>query len=217
MAFFKTPSNRKGSGLSVVSQKAIVYHYAKIDKAEVIAEFSSDEFEKYDAALNATISFCLKNSCTLIVATLDSLPGNINRVFAIKKKLDGHLKSCDLPSSDSLTLSIHASIKKRQKDLISIRTKAAFDAKKAQGVVFGTPENLTPEGRKMGLETIYKNAAENTANQEAIKLISRCRNAGMGFGQIAKELNKNGFVSARGKQFYKMTVKRLYLKSLEIE
>ena len=134
----------------------------------------------------------------------------MDELFKIKKKLGDSIKCCDLPATDRLTLSIYVGILWRQKELHSIKTKAAFKSKMEKGVVFGNHQNLTPQGRKLGIEKIRRNAAQNTINQKAMKMIAKCKTAGMSYGAISRELNQNGFSTVRGKQFHRTTVKRLY-------
>lgn len=127
------------------------------------------------------------------------------------------LKCCDLPTTDRLTLSIYVGIAHREKELISIRTKAAFQRKKAEGFKFGNTNNLTAKGRKLGLQRIRKNAADSTKNQKAMKIIARCKKINLSYGAIARELNQNGFTTVRNKQFHRATVKRLYERYLKAD
>lgn len=217
VAYYAIPFSKKWGGLNLDSQKAIIQYFTKRNKAEIIEEFLDEkqpENWKNYPQLKKAIQFCIKNKYTLIVATLDKLSNDIDEIFAIKKKLGNLFISCDLPTSDNLTLSIYNNIKQRQKLLNSIRTKATFQRKKAEWKTFGFPKNLTAKGRKLGLAKIKQKATENTRCQKTVKLIVRCKQSGMGFGSIAKILNKNGFLTIRGKPFYKESVKRLYKRYL---
>ena len=90
------------------------------------------------------------------------------------------------------------------------QTKAAIENQKAQWKTFGSPQNMTEKGRKLGVTAIKNKATQNTQCQKTVRLIVRCKKAWMGFTRIAKMLNKNGFLTVRGKQFRKETVRRLY-------
>lgn len=221
VAYYRVSTQKqKKSGLGLDSQKAIVEHFAKIDKAEIIQEFTESRSGKdmdNRPILKEAINYCLKNDCILIVAKLDRLSRDVEHIFKIKKKLKNRFKSCDLPSSDSLTLSIFAGLAQRERELISIRTKAALKAKKAQGAKLGNPSHLTEDARKLAWQRIRENATNNPNNQRAMRLIVRCRNEKLGWGKIAKELNENGFVSSRGGKFYKSSVKRLYERFLRTQ
>jgi DNA invertase Pin-like site-specific DNA recombinase len=204
------------SGLSLDAQKAIIQYYSKKDKATITHEFLESDDEKR-CVLQQAIRHCQKHQSTLVVAKLDRLSLDIETIFKIKKKLGDLLKCCDLPTTDRLTLSIYVGIVKRQKELYSVKTKAAFQARKAEGATFGNPQNLTDSGRKLGIEKIRRNASESKVNQKMMQLVSKCKDVGMSFGAIAEELNQNKFTTVRGKQFYRTTVKRLYERYLAVK
>lgn len=221
VAYYRVSTKKqKKSGLGLDAQKAIVEHYAKADGATIIqvymeAESGKEIENRY--ILRQAINFCLTYQCTLIVAKLDRLSRDVEHIFAIKKKLGNRFKSCDLPNTDSLTLSIFAGLAQRERELISIRTKAALKAKKERGGKLGNPQNFTKEVQAMGHTRIKEKAAENINNKRAMSLVARCKKDGMTLEAIANELNQNGFVSSRGRQFHKTTVKRLYERYLAME
>jgi DNA invertase Pin-like site-specific DNA recombinase len=145
-----------------------------------------------------------------VVAKLDRLSRDVEHIFRMLRALGDHFKSCDLPSSDSLTLSIFAGLAQREREIISIRTRQALKAKKAQGMVLGKPENFTHEGRKAGAAVRKEQARLNPVNTRAASMIQLCKGKGMSFEQIALELNRNGFRTVRGKEYQKATVKMLW-------
>jgi DNA invertase Pin-like site-specific DNA recombinase len=67
------------------------------------------------------------------VAKLDRLSRDVKHIFKIPKQLVSLFKSCDLPTTDALTLPINAGIAQRERELICIRTRQALQAKKKQG------------------------------------------------------------------------------------
>jgi len=208
---------QKQSGLGLDAQKAIVEHYTNADGATIDRVFTETESGKDIAnrkILQQAIQYCLQNNYTLIVAKLDRLSRDVEHIFSIKKKLGNLFKSCDLPNTDSLTLSIFAGLAQRERELISIRTKAALKVKKAQGVKLGNPQHLTNLSRTNSIISIKKKAAENVNNTRAMSLIVRCKKDGMSLGAIATELNNNGFLTAKNKSFQKTTVQRLYSRYL---
>ena len=69
----------------------------------------------------------------------------------------------------------------------------------------------------MGHIQMKEKAAKNINNKRAMSMIVRCKKDSMTLEAIANELNQNGFVTSRGKQFHKTTVKRLYERFLTIE
>jgi DNA invertase Pin-like site-specific DNA recombinase len=201
------------SGLGLEAQKAIIDHYSKIEGAEIVKEFVEVESGKAMAnrpKLNEAINYCLQNGCYLIVAKLDRLSRDVEHIFKIQKQLGNRFVSCDLPSTDSLTLSIFAGLAQREREIISIRTKLALQQKKKQGYVLGKPENLTYENRKAGALTNKRIAQETVSNKIAFSIIAALRKDGRTFQDIADELNKTGLKTARDKQYQRMTVKLIY-------
>jgi DNA invertase Pin-like site-specific DNA recombinase len=70
----------------------------------------------------------------------------VKDTFDILEKVRGKFVSCDIPTQngvlDTFTLAVFAGLAQRERELISIRTKAALQAKKNRGVKLGKPENL---------------------------------------------------------------------------
>ena len=204
---------QKKSGLGIEAQREIIKHYATIDGVEIFQEYVETESGKETdnrPKLHEAIKFCQAHNCILVVAKLDRLSRDVEHIFRLQKQLGDRFKSCDLPSSDSLTLSIFAGLAQREREIISIRTRQALKAKKAQGAILGKPENFSIEGRKAGALTMKLKALVHPSNTRATSLIDHCRNKAMSFEQIAHELNKNGFKTVRGKMYQRATVKMLW-------
>ena len=218
VAYYRVSTKKqKRSGLGLESQKAIVEHFAEKDKATIVKEYIETESGKEiinRPELQQAINFCLNNNCFLVVAKLDRLSRDVEHIFQLKKKLGKFFISCDLPNTDSLTLSIFAGIAQRERELISIRTKAALKAKKKRGAKLGKVKNFSTEGRKLGSQKTAERARQNPNNKRALSLIIRCRNEGMSYEKIANELNKNSFRTANGKPYFHSTVRMLYHRNL---
>lgn len=207
---------QKKSGLGIEAQREIIDHYATMDGVQIIKEYVETESGKETdnrPQLREAIEFCKAHDYILVVTKLDRLSRDVEHIFKLQKQLGDRFKSCDLPSSDSLTLSIFAGLAQREREIISIRTRQALKAKKAQGAILGKPENFTNEGRKAGAATMKAKAAANTNNTRALSLIEHCKGKAMSLEQIAQELNRNGFRTVKGKEYYKATVKMLWDRS----
>ena len=213
VAYLRVSTKKQArSGLGLEAQRAIIQHYVKLEGAEIIQEFLELESGKYienRPILQEAIQTCVINGYTLVVAKLDRLSRDVEHIFAIQKKLGDKFKSCDLPSTDSLTLSIFAGLAQREREIISIRTKVALQAKKDQGVKLGKPENLTQEAREKGVASIKEKAKKNRNNRLATALIEKCKREKMTLEQIAQNLNEHGFRTAQGKAFRAVSVHRL--------
>lgn len=204
------------SGLGLLAQRAIIAHYAKIEGAEILKEYieaeSGKEMENRPI-LEQAISDCFKEDGVLVVAKLDRLSRDVEHIFKIQKQLGERFKSCDLPTTDALTLSIFAGLAQREREIVSIRTKVALQAKKAQGVKLGKPEHLTQEARDKGVAAIKVKAKANVHNRVASALIDKCKKEKKTLQAIADELNQNGFKTSQGKRFNAISVSRLARRS----
>lgn len=94
--------------------------------------------------------------------------------------------------------------------MISVRTKAALAAAKARGVKLGGP-NLA-QARKAALETIEATADQHAA--DVLPIIQAIRRAGATtLREIAEALNARGVATARGGQWYAMTVSNVLARA----
>mgnify|MGYP006149939451 CR=1 FL=1 len=205
------------SGLGLEAQRAIIYHYATLDKIEVTQEYIEAESGKdmdNRPMLQSAIADCLNDKdAFLIVAKLDRLSRDVKDTFDILEKVRGKFVSCDIPTQngvlDTFTLAVFAGLAQRERELISIRTKAALQAKKNRGVKLGKPENFTNESRAVGAASTKQKALKNLNNRLASALIERFDRGLYTLQQIADELNSKGFRTSKGKLFHPTTVKRL--------
>ncbi len=196
------------SGLGLEAQRAIIEHFTNLEESNIVREVmeaeSGKDIDNRPGLANA-IQECETMGYTLIVAKLDRLSRNVEHIFRIHNRLGDLFRSCDLPTTDSLTLSIFAGLAQREREIISIRTKQALAAKKARGEKLGTIENLNRIGRTAGNRVVKDKAISK--NQMAKSFVSKCD--GMTLAAIATELNSNGFRTSQGKKFHKTSVKRL--------
>lgn len=204
------------SGLGLEAQRAIIDHYITAKGDEIVEEIIEAESGKdlsNRPLLKKAIQLCNLHNYTLVVAKLDRLSRDVQDTFGILKQLDNKLISCDIPTSndglDTFTLAVFAGLAQRERELISIRTKQALQAKKARGVKLGSPQNLTQDARDKGVKAIKQKAIANKNNRLASALVERCKKEKMTLQQIADELNVHGFKTARGKVFNRVSVSRL--------
>lgn len=204
------------SGLGLEAQRAIIEHYARLDGAELVQEVIEAESGKgmdNRPKLQQVIRDCNQYGYTLIVAKLDRLSRDIVDTFNILKQLNQKLISCDIPTQngtlDSLTLAVFAGLAQRERELISIRTKQALQAKKARGTTLGSPHNLTQEAKNKAIKSIKQKAMANPNNSKARAMIAKCQKEGLTLQQTANELNQSNFKTSTGKDFHRMSVSRL--------
>ena len=213
IAYYRVSTKKQGKqGWGIAAQKAVVKHFAEKAGAQLVdhyTEVGSGKDIETRPILQKAVDACEAQEATLIVARLDRLSRDVEHVFQLKKRLGDRLICCDLPHTDSLTLSIFAGLAQRERELISIRIKAALKAKKARGEKLGTPQNLTQKGRALGRQAQQEKAKKNPNTQRAVQLIVAYRQMGYTLQAIADLLNNNSFKTARGKRFGANTVKYL--------
>ncbi len=213
VTYYRVSTNKQGeSGLGLESQKAIARHF--IDCDELVAEFTegaSGNGIDTRPVLQKALELCIEGRHTLVVAKLDRLSRKTEDALDIYAQLDQRLISCDIPNLDKFTLTLFMAIADRERELISIRTKAALQAAKVRGVKLGNPQYFNQEGRLKGGATT-KQAAIN-GYRTTLGYIKLLREKGMSYDHIAKKLNSEGHRTRQGKQFQAMTVYRIVKRS----
>lgn len=166
--------------------------------------------------LQVAIARCKAEGLTLAVAKLDRLSSRTEDALGILGELDGRLFACDIPTRpgdrmDKFMLTIIMAVADRERELISIRTTQALQAKKERDgsvhPVKGHVSNFSPEGRQKALA---KKKANAKREDRKIRLAIRdMRKNGDSLEEIARKLNEDGHTTVTGKPFFKMTVKRI--------
>ncbi|MVM42326.1 resolvase [Spirosoma sp. HMF3257] len=208
VAYYRVSTKKQGeSGLGLEAQRTSVAGFVK---GAIIAEFTEVESGKRDQReqLVLAIDQAKKSGAILVIAKLDRLSRNASFIFALRDS-GVNFQCVDIPEANTLTIGIFATLAQHERELISQRTKAALDAKRAQGVKLGKPENLTAEAQAKGVAGNVRRAASNENNRRASSMIALMRLAGKNYSEIALELNKSGFRTAKGGQFQATQVIRL--------
>jgi DNA invertase Pin-like site-specific DNA recombinase len=120
------------------------------------------------------------------------------------------LPLCLYAGANNLTIGNFAVLAQHEREPISSRTKAALQAKKAQGAKLGKPENFTDQGRAASTQALRDKAAPNENNRRAAALVQAYRQQGLSWLAIAGKLNGAGFKTSRGGDFQAVQVKRIY-------
>ena len=191
------------SGLGVEAQREIIQNYLKDRKP--LAEFIETESGKKSdrPKLIEALDLCRRTGSTLIVAKLDRLSRNV----AFTSKLlesDVEIIFCDFPQANKLVLHIISSIAEYEANLISQRTKQSLQAKKARGCKLGKSENLMnklPQAIENSNRTNRRKALENPNNKRAIAYLKVLIREGKSLSEMARILNEEGFVTAKGYPF----------------
>mgnify|MGYP005961629295 CR=1 FL=1 len=209
IAYYRVSTKRQNLGLD--AQRNTVNSYLANIGGELVNSYSEKESGKCNnrVELSKAIAECKKVGATLIIAKLDRLSRNVSFIFALR---DANINfvCCDIPECNTLTLGIFATIAQNERELISARTKAALNVKKANGVKLGCPNaTITPEMRVRSAEAIKAKAANNSNNKRAKVIINNLRAQGKTLTAIADYLNANDFKTSRGCLFTPIAVSRL--------
>ncbi len=211
VAYYRVSTTKQGeSGLGLEAQRACVESRVTSQDGTILAEFTDIESGKKNdrPELLKAVRLAKERGAVLIIAKLDRLARNAAFILTLR---DSGIEffACDIPEANSLTIGIMAILAQQERELISARTKAALDAKKRRGETLGKPENFKQEGRIKGSETMKAKAGNNLNNRRATGYARTLRNQGLTLQAIADKLNSEGYETARGKAFEKVTVMRL--------
>ena len=215
VAYYRVSTKQQGnSGLGLDAQKNDVRIFVK--DAPIIAEFTEIESGKNNdrEKLRLAIDAAKESGARLVIAKLDRLSRNAAFTMALKDS-GVDFVCCDMPQADTLTIGIMSLLAQRERELISSRTKAALQAKKAQGFTLGTPANLTDAARAKGTAARIESARTSKANRQAADIARDKRAQGLTLRAIAEHLNSQQFSTTpskkhpSGKPFQAVTVKRL--------
>ena len=208
VAYYRVSTEKQGdSGAGLDAQKADVMRFTNgLIGAEYTDIQSGSKFDRL--GLQMAIAYAKMHGATLVVAKMDRLSRNVADLFAIR---DSGVKIaiCDMPDMDTLKFGIYATFAQHEREMISIRTKKALQARKDAGMILGKLDNLTDAGRAIGRAKHSNNARMNGNNMRAYVVASDMRRAGESFGTISNRLNLFGFLTARGKAFHPNSVKQL--------
>lgn len=220
IAYYRTSTQKQNLGIE--AQKTAVQNYIRSISGELVGEVAEQESGKNDKreGLEKAIKLCEQQECTLIIAKLDRLSRCISFLFQLRDRVAKNnieIKALDMPSFNTMSLGIYATVAQAEREAISSRTRLALAEKKRQGIRLGSPQNLTPEAQKKGVESIKQKAINNKSNLQSTALIVEYKSKGYSYDKIANILNQLNFGTAKGKLHNPTSVYRLYKRYLESE
>ena len=204
VAYLRVSTQRQGvSGLGLHAQQDIIRTY--LNGNTPVAEFVEVESgRKSDRPkLHEALELCKKKKATLIVAKMDRLSRN---VAFTSQLLDSGIEIifCDFAKANRLVLTIIAAISEYEAGLIRQRTRAALQVKKEQGCQLGKPENLMNNLAKAlanSRKTNQEKALNNPNNKRAVAILRSLVNETTNLSEMARVLNKEGFLTSKGGRF----------------
>lgn len=219
-AYFRTSKDSfkagksKSNGLGLEAQESIVRHFYKDSIVKEYTEVKSAKNISERPILQQAINFCIQEKCWLVVAKLDRLSRNVDDIRFIHKKLNRKISFCDIPSEnevDLFTITLYSAFAERERELISLRTSQALQAKLKREGKWNHGSELMNNGslNKLAVKVIKQNAASNENSIRASELISSKLNEGFTYTKIANLLNQKKFLTPNGYLFHPAQVQRI--------
>ena len=209
VAYLRVSTEDQGAtGNGINAQRKAVEDFSAAEGSTILKTFvevesgSDNERPKMQEAM----VYAQLRGAVLLVKTLDRISRDLHFITALEKS-EVAFKIVDMPNADSFTLHIYGSLAERERQLISIRTKAALAGKEG----LGTPENLTDAARALGrVASVAAHRASADKFADLIGPMIAARKAeGMGYKAIAEWLNGEGFKTKKGGAFHAATVQRI--------
>ncbi|WP_421828337.1 recombinase family protein [Larkinella sp.] len=200
IAYYRVSTHRQGrSGLGLEAQQLTVASYCRLNGYDLIDEVVEvKSTRKQQNGLFDALERCRQNKATLMVARLDRLGRDVEKIARLVKS-DVEIVVTDNPHANRFTIHILAAVAEEQRQRISETTKDALEAARKRGIVLGK------YGKTLAKRN--KKAAEEFAHQLS-PLLKKLENRGITTVRaIAQELNKQGVSTFRGdSQWHPSTV-----------
>lgn len=211
IAYYRVSTDRQGrSGLGLEAQRAAVAAYLARG-GQLVAEYTEIESGRKNdrPQLAAALTLCRQKKARLIIAKLDRLARNVAFIANLMES-GAEFTACDMPEANRLTLHILAAVAEHEREAISKRTKEALAAAKARGQQLGNPNPVPAAAQARAVATAHL----DTFRTRVLPHVTELHAQGLGLRAIARELNRQGIPTARGRQWQAQTVKDL-LQTME--
>jgi DNA invertase Pin-like site-specific DNA recombinase len=214
VAYLRVSTQRQQrSGLGIEAQRAAIERFAAAERLTVIHEYTEAETGKGADALDrrpqlaAALAAARKAKCSIVVSKLDRLSRDVAFVAGLMAQRVPFMVAELGRDADPFMLHLFAALAENERRLISERTKAALEAKRAAGARLGNPRNLVHAGN-IGRAALIDVADEFASG--LFPVIQAIRSTGaLTLASIAMELNRRGIRSARGGDWQRSSVRNL--------
>jgi DNA invertase Pin-like site-specific DNA recombinase len=210
IAYYRVSTNRQSLGLD--AQRNSVLRFINEDSNKIlINEYNEKESGKNNnrTELTKAINECMCKNAILVISKLDRLSRNISFIFQLR---DSGIKfiSLDIPTFNTLSLGIYASMAQSERELCSRRTKEALEVKRMQGIKLGRPNAHFSKEQILNASIVRKEIADKNENNLRAKLMIKSLLAStINNSEIARILNQNGFRTSKGMLFTSKQVYRI--------
>lgn len=170
--------------------------------------------------LEKALTLCKKEDLPLVMPEIGRLRQN-PRLMRLLAESGVEFICLDDQQVNSNTAAILAAFAEEEAEKRSIRTRAAMDRLKAEGVPLGAARDGTWTGSKknikLGSEAAAKVRRKRTADfyAEITKRVLAWRGDGVTLGDCAKRLNSEGHTTQTGKPFTEVAIHRIIKRAEE--
>jgi DNA invertase Pin-like site-specific DNA recombinase len=214
VAYYRVSTAKQGrSGLGIEAQRETVTRFAAVEGFELVAEFVEIETGKGADALDrrpqlaAALAAGRARKCPVIVAKLDRLSRDVAFISGLMAQRVPFIVAELGRDADPFMLHLYAALAEKERRLISERTRAALQARKAQGASLSNPCNIR-EAAAVGRRVQTAEANRLAAN--IMPIINSLRWAGVrDLRGLAHALNIRGVRTARGGRWHVSNVKNM--------
>ena len=225
----RVSTKRQGkSGLGLEAQKNIIDYFVQNEGGELIADYC-EVYTGTELAncieLRKAINHAKETDAILIIAKTDRFRNTLEALQVLEEVGEQNIMFCDLPHTDKFTLTLFFAIAEREALLISLRTKAALQAKKERGELTGgacRKEINTKQAIEQSRINRRLKAQNNKHNKEfwefkqLYEQIHGKLNANSDFQMFADELNKFGKKTSTGLEFTKLRSRAMFYSMQKI-
>lgn len=200
------------SGLGLEAQKRDIDIFFEQNPGEIVGEFvdimSGADDDRPQLAL--ALKLVKKTGAELVVSKLDRLSRDLAFIANLMKDKDVRFRVASMPGADKFAIHIYACLAEQERDMISMRTKAALAQLKASGKKLGGVRKRTSDGMdNLAIANAKRVANANLHATSVWHIVENLLNQGLSLRGIASRLNLSGVKTATGKEWEAMTVQRL--------
>lgn len=204
VTYFRVSSRKQGkSGLGLEAQQVSVEAFLRTgDWKTKVGEFVEVESGKRNdrPKLAEALALCRIFNATLMIAKLDRLARNV--AFIVNLKESGvEFTAADMPTANTFTINIMASVAQQEVEMIADRTRKALATARAKGTRLGRRDGAIAAFSEMGVRASaeVRTAKAKAKAKDLLPLIQAAKESGASsLRQIAAVLNSRDTPTARG-------------------
>jgi DNA invertase Pin-like site-specific DNA recombinase len=163
----------------------------------------------------AALAAAGKAKCSIVVSKLDRLSRDVAFVSGLMAQRVPFMVAELGRDADPFMLHLYAALAEKERRLISERTRAALQAKRASGARLGNPTNLRSAGET---GRVVQSQAVDRVVRGALPTLDAVRKSGaVRLAEIATGLNERGVRSASGGKWHRSSVRNLLIRAQSCE